>query len=205
MHAAAGATGSDGDSPAAAAVALLRLLLARGGAPDTRDINRWTPLHHAAWHGHVAAIQVLFDAGADMDAKDRWSRPALAWAVLRGHVAAVEALFRRGARPNAVHHKGRDRPQNAHLRRQRNTWCTILHLAVQAVVLRSAPLALLATVLSSGLPINVKVCVLFMFFVLGQPGRFAGRFWRHAAARCGRGRAFVCAGKFRCIRCIAFW
>jgi ankyrin repeat protein len=50
---------------------MVRMLLAAGADPNAVDeYLRWTPLHTAAHHGHVAAIRLLLAAGADPLARD---------------------------------------------------------------------------------------------------------------------------------------
>jgi hypothetical protein len=56
---------------------LTALLLAAGAPPDARDLNKWSALHHAAWHGQCGAVQALLAAGANPNLKDRWSRTPL--------------------------------------------------------------------------------------------------------------------------------
>ncbi len=72
-------------------------------------------------------------------------------------MATAVALLASGAALNASHHKGRDRPQSAHLRRQHNQWNTVLHLAVAAVVTRGASLALINAIITAGHALHVPV------------------------------------------------
>ena len=66
--------GSDVDVFAAAATGRLDALrgtLATSGAVDTYSYDGWTPLHLAAFFGHVAAVRELIAAGADVRASSR--------------------------------------------------------------------------------------------------------------------------------------
>jgi hypothetical protein len=49
---------------------LLRYLRADPAAVHARDDAGWTPLMHAAYHGHPAAVRILLAAGADPEAYD---------------------------------------------------------------------------------------------------------------------------------------
>lgn len=55
---------------------VLRLLLACGADPDSRDFDNNTPLHVAARNGCPAAMRVLVEAGAHMDATNAFGKAA---------------------------------------------------------------------------------------------------------------------------------
>lgn len=73
---------------------LLELLLAAGADVNQRGLNDWTPLHYAAAHDDVAAIELLLAHGADAAARTRiddFATP-LEEAESLGRAAAARAL-----------------------------------------------------------------------------------------------------------------
>lgn len=94
-------------------VGVIELLLSdAAGAPrDARTLNKWSAVHHAAFHGHVPAIQTLARHGASLNLKDRWSRTPLVWAVFNAHFQAAEYLIGAGARLLEGGEHGRNQPQ----------------------------------------------------------------------------------------------
>lgn len=78
----------------------LNLLVSRGADIDHKDRMDGTPLHHAAFAGHLDIVQYLLDAGADIHAVGTWIGTALSLAVLRGHQDIVVLLLNHKARIN---------------------------------------------------------------------------------------------------------
>ena len=80
--------------------------LAAGMDVNTRDNNKWTPLHYAAYYGHKAVAELLIAEVADVNAKsdDGWT--PLHDATSIGHKEIVELLLAKGANVNAKNNYG---------------------------------------------------------------------------------------------------
>ncbi|EGD75621.1 hypothetical protein PTSG_06688 [Salpingoeca rosetta] len=80
--------------------AMLKKLKVAGLAKDKLGL---TPLHHAAYEGHVDVLQALheFDPELDMDLGDRNKRTPLMIAAMQGNVDVMEALVEMGAHVEA--------------------------------------------------------------------------------------------------------
>ena len=72
-------------------------LIRRGANIDHRDKMQGTPLHHAAFAGHLSTVWYLLDAGADIDTAGDW---VVRLASAKGHLTVVELLLTHGANPN---------------------------------------------------------------------------------------------------------
>ncbi|KAL7842917.1 hypothetical protein SRHO_G00246060 [Serrasalmus rhombeus] len=79
-----------------------RLLESDPSLVNCRDDDGYTPLHRAAYSGHLSIASVLLDARAELHARtvDGWTplHSASRW----GHTAVASCLLRRGASVNAT-------------------------------------------------------------------------------------------------------
>ncbi|RPB06854.1 ankyrin, partial [Morchella conica CCBAS932] len=76
---------------------IIKLLLHRGAAADTRNKQGLTPLHLAAKGGHNDAMKLLLDRGAAIDARAPGEMTALHLAAEYGDKKPAELLLDRGA------------------------------------------------------------------------------------------------------------
>jgi ankyrin repeat protein len=87
----------------------VRMMLDLGASPICRDDEfGGTPLHWAAYRGHVNALEVLLNRGADVNLPNKDGRTALILAAGMGHESVVKVLLERGARPEAAGSDGRN-------------------------------------------------------------------------------------------------
>lgn len=89
--------------------AILGLMLKYGAETDTRGRRGQTPLHEAAYLGHVRIIILLVKHGADLHARNERRRTPLFEAARAGGVTVVEVLVRLSADVEAADADG-DRP-----------------------------------------------------------------------------------------------
>ncbi|KAM0723041.1 hypothetical protein Q7P37_001240 [Cladosporium fusiforme] len=80
----------------------LSMLLSKGANVDHKDQLDRSPLHLAAFGGHLDTVRVLLDAGADIHTVGKWIGTPLSLASLRGHAAVVELILDRKANVNQV-------------------------------------------------------------------------------------------------------
>ena len=79
--------------------------LAAGTDVDAKDMNGWTPLHHAALNGQKETVEMLIGEGADVNAGDKIITP-LHYAAQYGDKEIVELLIAKGANVNAKNKRG---------------------------------------------------------------------------------------------------
>jgi len=84
-----------------------RQLAERGAAIDRPDVDRRTPLFHAAAGGHLDTARFLLDRGADPNAADRFGDTPLMVACIRAQHAMAELLLARGADPTIRNPEGK--------------------------------------------------------------------------------------------------
>ncbi|KAF4495762.1 hypothetical protein FAGAP_8092 [Fusarium agapanthi] len=79
----------------------LRGILANGNEigidVNLGDPGGCTPLHFAAWYGHMAVMELLLASGAMMDSEDSGGKTPLSYAIEHGNIAAIEFLLETGA------------------------------------------------------------------------------------------------------------
>ncbi|CAD7703204.1 unnamed protein product [Ostreobium quekettii] len=68
-----------------------------GNDVDAKDMNAWTPLHWAAYNGHVDMVALLMKHEADKDAKNRGGHTPLHLASSTGRKGVVQLLLEEGA------------------------------------------------------------------------------------------------------------
>lgn len=76
---------------------LVKRLLDKGAAVDSKDNDGRTPLYRAACHGHEEVAKLLLDRGAAVDLTDYNGESPLLQAARNGHVEVVKLLLDRGA------------------------------------------------------------------------------------------------------------
>ena len=77
---------------------------------SARDSDGSTPLHCAAWKGHVNVVEVLLERGANHEVENEnthWGGTPLHAAAHGNQKAVAELLIRHGADVNAVSFNGR--------------------------------------------------------------------------------------------------
>ena len=82
----------------------VRELLDTGADVNVRNANKgrlqYTPLHWAAYYGHLEIADILISRGADLDADDPYYSTPLYLAAEEGHPEVVEFLISKGAKVN---------------------------------------------------------------------------------------------------------
>lgn len=84
---------------------IAEMLAAQPALLGARDSDESTPLHCAAWKGHVEAVRLLLEAGADVNAHNKnghWGRTPLHAAAHGNQAAIAELLIQHGADIDAL-------------------------------------------------------------------------------------------------------
>ncbi|XP_055973101.1 LOW QUALITY PROTEIN: ankyrin repeat and SAM domain-containing protein 6 [Sorex fumeus] len=76
---------------------LVRFLLRRGAAVNSRNHYGWSALMQAARFGHANVAHLLLDHGADVNAQNRLGASVLTVAARGGHLGVVKLLLEAGA------------------------------------------------------------------------------------------------------------
>ena len=77
--------------------ALVRQLIERGAAIDSKDKHGQTGLMVASMRGRTAVVRLLIESGADLNHTAKYNLSALMLAVIQGHAEIVRALTEAGA------------------------------------------------------------------------------------------------------------
>ena len=70
-----------------------RLVIDCGVDPNVRDDDVRTPLHYAAWRGHLDVVKLLLERGADPNAQGVEGETPLDHAMSKGHPDIVKLLL----------------------------------------------------------------------------------------------------------------
>jgi hypothetical protein len=92
-----------------------RLLSIRNINVNVKDVIGSTPLHYAAWNGHVEIVRLLFQNGADVNVRDNDGWTALHCSAWKGHIDILHLLVETGADLEAHDYDGRRALHNASL------------------------------------------------------------------------------------------
>lgn len=76
---------------------IVKLLLARGAAPDEKAYNRFTPLHMAIMFGRREILELLLEQKVDVNAKTAFDRTPVDLAIEHKQKPLMELLLKHGA------------------------------------------------------------------------------------------------------------
>ena len=82
---------------ASQSIAIAKMLIARGGDVNAKQINSFTPLHNAAQNGQIEMIELLLANGANINAQSDDGKTPLAFALESKRDDAAIFLRERGA------------------------------------------------------------------------------------------------------------
>jgi hypothetical protein len=74
-----------------------RLLSIRNINVNLKDVHGWTPLHWAAWNGHIEIARLFLQNGADVNAKGYDGLTPLHCSAMQGHIDVLQLLVENGA------------------------------------------------------------------------------------------------------------
>ena len=87
------------DAAAGGHIKAIKQHLAAGTNVNAKDVNEWTPLHHAALHGQKETIEILIAEDAEVNVWARINTP-LHYAVQYGEKEIAELFISKGAHVN---------------------------------------------------------------------------------------------------------
>ncbi len=91
---------------------VVRLLIEKGADATAEDEDKKTPMHLAAFNGHVEVVRRLIEKGADATAEDKDKKIPLHLAAENGHLEVVRLLIEKGADATA---EDKDKKTPVHL------------------------------------------------------------------------------------------
>jgi ankyrin repeat protein len=87
-------------------VDVVKLLIGNGANPNDNDRDGLTPLHHAAYEGHLGVVTTLIHSGASPGRLDREGQTALHMAASGGHCDVVDFLLHEDWKPEPPGYAG---------------------------------------------------------------------------------------------------
>jgi ankyrin repeat protein len=96
----------DDDAESEAEVERILAQVPRGLYTLGTDVNGWTPMHYAAWHGRERIVKLLLDHGSAIDALSIYCETPMQIAIRSSHDAVVMFLLENGANPQIYKEEG---------------------------------------------------------------------------------------------------
>jgi ankyrin repeat protein len=75
---------------------MAKFLLDQGANVNGINSSESTPLHGAAWKGHIAVAELLIAKGADVNVTNKMGKTPLDWAIEQGHTEMATLIRKHG-------------------------------------------------------------------------------------------------------------